>query len=89
MNFGAAPDSASACRVRVEAYVHELATLREEMRTTALMIEGKTLMPAFWMANTKGLAFESTPTASAEVPEPRSCGSVYGTLRPTMSRLMM
>jgi hypothetical protein len=34
--------------------VHELATLRTDIKITALKIDGRYLMPASWMAMTKG-----------------------------------
>ena len=48
------PFAARACIVRVDPNVHELATLRTEIKITALKIEGRTLIPANWMAMTKG-----------------------------------
>ena len=40
-------------------YVDEFPTERTEMRMTAFMMEGTTLMPAFWTAMTNGDALIS------------------------------
>lgn len=52
--FGALPSSARAYRVRDEAYRSELPADQAEMRITALMIDGRALMPALLIAITKG-----------------------------------
>ena len=40
------PFAARACIVRVEPKVHELATLKTEIKITALKIDGRALIPA-------------------------------------------
>jgi hypothetical protein len=57
--FGAWPTSAKAWRVLVEAYVELFPTLNTEIRMTALMIDGKPLIPASWIAITNGDALRS------------------------------
>lgn len=66
--------------MRVEPYVQELATLMTAMRMTAFIIEGRTLIPASWMAITKGEWRDSAPS-----PEYR--GLSAGTIKPTRNRL--
>jgi hypothetical protein len=38
----------------VEPKVHEFATLMTEIKMTALKMDGRALMPASWIAMTKG-----------------------------------
>jgi hypothetical protein len=51
---GHSPFAARACIVRVEPKVQALATLMTAMRMTALKMDGRTLIPASWIAITKG-----------------------------------
>jgi len=67
--------------VRVEPNVDELPTDNTETRMTALKIEGRTLMLAFWIAITKGDAFMSMNDVR--------CGFVYGTRRLMRNRETM
>lgn len=58
-------------------YRSDEAADQAEVRRQALMIDGSALMPAFWMAMTKG--------AETAVPVPRARrGSFEGTSRPVM-----
>lgn len=81
-NLGPIPLDASACMVRVEPKVHELATLRTDMVMTALKTDGRPLTPASWIASTKGEALVSP------LDEPRMCGSLEGTIKPIMKSEM-
>lgn len=81
-NFGPIPLDASACMVRVEPKVHELATLRTDIVMTALKTEGSPLTPASWIASTKGEALVSEPD------EPRRRSSLEGTIKPIMKSEM-
>lgn len=76
------PCAARAWIVLVEPKVHELATLRTEIRMTALKMEGRTLMPASWMAMTKGEWRDDDPS-------PVYRGLSAGTFRPMRKRLTM
>lgn len=67
--------------VRVEPKVQEFATDRTAMVIQALKMEGRALMPAIWMAMTKGEALVLAPDAS------RRRSSSEGTMRPRMKRL--
>lgn len=58
-------------------YKSLLAADQAEVNRAALMIEGRTVMPEFWMAITKGEPFAS------ELPRERP-GSFDGTSRPIM-----
>ena len=73
---------ARACTVLVEAKVHELATEITDSVITTLKTEGRPLIPASLMARTKGESFVLLVEAL------RRFGSLYGTMRPTMKRLM-
>ena len=77
-----APFAARAWIVRVEPKVQELATLMTEIKMTALKIEGRTLMPASWIAMTKGECRD-------EEPSPLYKGLSAGTINPTRKRLIM
>lgn len=81
MNLGAMPRSAMAWMVLVEPKVQELATEMTARVMTALKMEGRTLIPASWIASTKGDALVLAPEA------PSSLESSERMIRPTMNRL--
>jgi hypothetical protein len=68
--------------VRVEPKVQEFATLMTAMRMTALKIDGRTLIPASWMAMTKGEYLEVGPS-------PWYASLFAGTINPMRNRLTM
>ena len=72
---------ASACRVRVEAKVAELATLMTESVMTALKTDGRPAIPASLIASTKGEAFVFAPDA------PSNSSLSDGRIKPRMNRL--
>lgn len=77
---GHSPFAARACIVRVEPKVQALATLMTAIRMTALKIDGRTLIPASWIAITKGEWSELAPAL------PFSASLSTGTTRPTRAR---
>lgn len=81
-NYGmaCAPLAARACIVRVEPKVQEFATLRTAIKMTALKIDGRTLIPASWIAMTKGDPRDSEPPLVYK-------GLFSGTTKPTRRRL--
>lgn len=79
-NFGAMPRSARACIVRVDAKVHELATLMTETVMMALKIDGRILIPASLIAITNGLNLVCAPEAFNRF------SLSEGTMRPRMNR---
>lgn len=79
--FGANPSRAKPCNVREARKVQLLPDEKAEVRMTALMIEGRTLIPARLKAITKG---------EAAVPEfAVRDGSVEGTIIPMIRTEMM
>jgi hypothetical protein len=74
------PFAARAWIVRVEPKVQELATLMTAMRITALKMDGSTLIPASWIAMTKGECRDVEPS-------PLYSGLSDGTIKPTSKRL--
>lgn len=78
--MGDIPFAARAWIVLVDPKVHELATEMTAIRMTALKMEGSALMPASWMAMTKGECRDSAPGSLY-------CEAVAGTSKPTRRRL--
>ncbi len=72
------PFAARAWIVRVEPKVQEFATLMTAIKITALKTDGSALMPASWIAMTKGDARE---------PSLSNNGEFSGTIKPTINRL--
>jgi hypothetical protein len=66
----------------VEPKVQEFATLMTAINMTALKMEGRTLMPASWIAMTKGECREVEPS-------PVYKGLSAGTINPRRNRLTM
>jgi len=56
--FGASPASAMALRTLEDPYTEELATDRTVINMAVFMIAGRTLIPAFLIAMTKGDAVD-------------------------------
>lgn len=54
--LGACPSSERPYRVRVARKTQAEPQLKADVQTTALMIDGRALIPASWKAITKGLA---------------------------------
>lgn len=75
-HLGAWPSSASPYKVRDARNMQELPQLKAEVQTTALMMLGRTLIPARWNAITNELC----SAVPVEIPR---FGSSYGTSKPT------